>query len=407
MADPIIRTATADDFTALAAHLDLVFGEAPSEEGLAEFRQWLEFDRTYLADDGGLIVGSAATNTYRQVVPGGGSVPVGGLTIVAVRPTHRRSGLLRKLVRRHLEDVRDRGEVAGILYASESSIYGRFGFGASVPSGEITLGRAHGAFRREVSSPRGTYRLLELEAAGAIVRDVFAAATFGVPGAVVPREQDWVARLTDHPGRREGATPWRFLIYDRDGEPRGYARYRQKDGWGDGGPEGKVMVRELHARDGEAYAALWRFLLDIDLAITVEAGSRPVPDPLRSLLADPRRLMEKASDGVWVRLVDVAAALAARRYRVEGSLVIEVRDEFFEAGGRYRLSGGPDGAVCERTDAAADVSFGVEHLGSVYHGAGSVTRLAWLGLVQGDPAAIRRADDMFSWPITPANTLHF
>lgn len=407
MADPIIRTATADDFTALAAHLDLVFGEAPSEEGLAEFRQWLEFDRTYLADDGGLIVGSAATNTYRQVVPGGDSVPVGGLTIVAVRPTHRRSGLLRKLMRRHLEDVRDRGEVAGILYASESSIYGRFGFGAAVPGGEVSIARAHGAFRRDVPAPRGTYRLLELPAAGEVVRTVFAAATAATPGAIVPRDQDWVARLTDHPGRREGATPWRFLVYDRDGEPRGYARYRQKDGWGDGGPEGKVMVRELHAIDGEAFAALWRFLLDIDLAVTIEAGSRPSPDPLRHLLADPRRLMEKASDGVWVRLVDVPAALAARRYRVEGSLVIEVRDDFFEAGGRYRLSGGPDGAVCERTDAAADVSFGVEHLGSVYYGAGSVTRLAWLGLVQGDPAAVRRADDMFSWPITPANTLHF
>jgi predicted acetyltransferase len=407
MPDPIIRTATTDDFTALAAHLDLVFGETPTEEGLAEFRQWLEFDRTYLADDAGLIAGSAATNTYRQVVPGGDTIPVGGLTIVAVRPTHRRTGLLRSLMRRHLEDVRDRGEAAGILYASESSIYGRFGFGAAVPNGEITIARSHGAFRREVPPASGTYRLLELAAAAPIVRQVFAAATGGVPGAVVPREQDWVARLTDHQGKRDGATPWRFVIYDRDGEPRGYARYRQKEGWGDGGPEGKVMVRDLHAVDGEAYAALWRFLLDIDLAITIEAGSRPVPDPLRFLLADPRRLMEKASDGVWVRLVDVAAALAARRYRVEGSLVIEVRDDFFEAGGRYRLSGGPEAAVCERTEDAADISFGVEQLGTVYLGAGSVTRLAWLGLVAGDAAAIRLCDDMFSWPIAPANTLHF
>lgn len=407
MPDPIIRTAGHEDFAALSAHLDLVFAEAPSEEGRAEFKQWLEFDRTFVADDGGMIVGSAATNTYRQVVPGGATMPVGGLTIVAVRPTHRRSGLLRRLMRHHLEDVRDHHEAAGILYASESSIYGRFGFGAAVPSGEVTIGRAHGAFRRDIPAPRGTFRLLELPDAGPVVRTVFATATAATPGAIIPREQDWVARLTDHPGRREGATPWRFLVYDRDGEPRGYARYRQKDGWGDGGPEGKVMVRELHAVDGEAFAALWRFLLDIDLAVTIEAGSRPSPDPLRQLLADPRRLMEKSSDGVWVRLIDVAAALAARRYRVEGSLVIEVRDDFFEAGGRYRLSGGPDGAVCERTDAAADVSFGVEHLGTVYFGAGSVTRLAWLGLVTGEAAAIRRCDDMFSWPIGPANTLHF
>jgi predicted acetyltransferase len=407
MPDPIIRTATPDEFPQISAHLDLVFAEAPTEEGQAEFKQWLEFDRTFVADDAGAVVGTAATHSYRMVVPGGDTIPVGGLTIVAVKPTHRRSGLLRQLMRRHLEDVRDHGEAAGILYASESSIYGRFGFGAAVPSGDITIGRSHGAFRRDVPPPRGAYRLLDLEAAGPVVRQIFAAATGNIPGGVVPREQDWVARLTDYPGRREGATPWRFVIYDRDGEPRGYARYRQKEAWGDGGPEGKVAVRELHAVDGEAFAALWRFLLDIDLAVTVEAGSRPVPDPLRLLLADPRRLMEKASDGVWVRLVDVPAALAARRYRVEGSLVIEVRDEFFESGGRYRLTGGPDGAVCERTAAAADISFGVEHLGSVYPGGQSVARLGWLGLIQGDPAAIRRCDDMFSWPIAPANSLHF
>jgi predicted acetyltransferase len=110
---------------------------------------------------------------------------------------------------------------------------------------------------------------------------------------------------------------------------------------------------------------------------------------------------------MWVRVVDVPAALSARRYRVEGSVVIEVGDRFFEAGGRYRLTGGPDGATCERTDAAADISMDVEHLGAIYLGGLSVSRLAWLGLVQGTPEAIRRADDMFSWPMAPHNTLHF
>ncbi len=407
MPEPTIRLATKSDFKRLVEHIDLVFAENPSEVGLAEFEQWLEFDRTFLAEDGDLIVGTAATISYRLTVPGGATIPAGGLTIVAVRPTHRRRGLLRRMMLSHLEDVRDRGEAVAMLYASESSIYGRFGFGSAAPSSEITIARAHGAFRHDIPPPRGTYRLLDIVEGGAVMREVFARATVGVPGAVVPREQDWVRRLTDYPERREGQTPWRVLVYDRDGAPQGYARYRQKEAWGAGGPEGKLVSREIHACDGEAYAALWRFLLDIDLMVTIESGNRPMPEPLRLLLADPRRLEERPDDGLWVRPVDVAAALAARRYRVEGSVVLEVRDDFFGSGGRFRLEGGPDGATCTRSDATADLTLSVEHLGSIYLGGLSVSRLAWLGLVAGDPAAVRRADDMFSWPVTPNNTLHF
>ena len=407
MTEPTIGTGTPNDFTRMVAHFDLVFGEAPNDEGLDNFKQWLEFDRVILAEDAGELVGTAGANSYRVTVPGGDTVAAAGLTIVAVRPTHRRSGLLRRMMRRHLEDVRDRGEAASMLYASESSIYGRFGYGSAAPSGEISLQRSHGAFRRDIPAARGTYRLLDLAAADAIMRQIHPLATAGVPGALVLREPDWVRRMVDYPSRREGHTPWRVLIYDRDGEPRGYARYRQKDGWGDGGPEGTVAVRDVQALDGEAFVALWRFLLDIDLSMTIAATHRPVPDPLRLLLADPRRLVEKSSDGLWVRPLDVPALLAARRYRVPGSVVIEVSDEFFEAGGRYQLEGGPDGATCEPTAAAAEISLGVEQLGAVYLGGQALDDLAWVGLIQGDAAAIRRANDMFSWPITPHNTLHF
>jgi predicted acetyltransferase len=407
MTEPTLRTGTPDDFLRMVAHFDLVFGEAPNEEGLDTFKQWLEFDRVILAEDGPTLVGSAGAISSRMTVPGGATVPAGGLTIVAVRPTHRRSGLLRRMMRRHLEDVRDRGEATSMLYASESSIYGRFGFGSAAPSGEVSLARGHGAFRRDIPAARGTYRLLDLAEGGPIMRLVLPRTTAGVPGALVLREQDWTRRLVDYPSRREGHTPWRILVYERDGEPQGYSRYRQKEGWGDGGPEGKVAVRDVEALDGEAFAALWRFLLDLDLAVTLTAIPRPVPDPLRLLLADPRRLMEKPSDGLWLRPIDVPALLSARRYRVAGSVVIEVRDDFFESGGRYRLEGGPDGASCVRTDAAPDLSLGVEHLGAAYLGGQSLAQLAWVGLVAGDRDAIGRADDMFSWPVTPFNSLHF
>ena len=407
MSEPTLRTAKPDDFERLVDHLNLVFATPPNEEGRAEFKQWLEFDRTLIAEDGATIVGSAATITYRLVVPGGATVPIGGLTIVGVRPTHRRIGLLRRMMRRHLEDVRDHGEAGAILYASEASIYGRFGFGMTAAEGEIELQRSHGRFRDDIPPPTGKVRLLDLAAAAPSMRAVLAEATADVPGTVVLREQDWVRRMTDLPSRREGFTPWLVAVYERDGKPCGFARYRQKAGWGEGGPEGKVVVHMVHAIDGEAFAAVWRYLLDLDLASSYEAFNRPVPDPLRLLLADPRRLTEKTADGLWLRPVDVAALLAARRYRSAGSLVLEVKDDFFGSGGRFQLEGGPDGATCVPTEAPADVTMSAEHLGAIYLGGNTVSRLAWLGLIGGSAAAVRRADDMFSWPVTPHNTLHF
>src|SRR3990172_8350211 len=143
MTEPTIRTGTPEDFLRLVVHFVLVFGEAHKEEGLDNFKQWLEFDRVIIAEDGPDLVGTAGANSYRVTVPGGATVAAGGLTIVAVRPTHRRSGLLRRMMRRHLEDVRVRGEATSMLYASESSIYGRFGFDSAAPSGEISLRRGH------------------------------------------------------------------------------------------------------------------------------------------------------------------------------------------------------------------------------------------------------------------------
>ena len=383
-----------------------MFGFDPHPDDGPGFRDWLEWDRTIVADTGAGLVASAATNSYRMTVPGG-EVGAGGLTIVTVAPTHRRRGVLTGMMRRHLEDVRDRGEEVAILLASESSIYGRFGFGAAVDTGQWELARIHGAFRSDVPAPLGSYRLLGAEAAMPIVRRLWSETAARIPGSVHPREVDYIRLLDDPPHHRDGATANRYLVYDRDGEPQGYARYRQKEEWTGFVSDSKLMVREVHARDGEAYAALWRFLLDIDLVATIQAYPHPVDAPLRLLLRDPRRLVVKAHDGLWVRLVDVPRALAARRYAVAGSVVLEVRDDFFGSGGRFRLEGGPDGATCSPTTDAADLAIGIEHLGSVYPGGRSLASLAWLGFVTGDPEAIALADLMFTSPVAPQNSLHF
>lgn len=404
--DVTLRVADPTELDAVRAQLGLVFGFDPHPDDGPAFRDWLEWDRTIVADTGDGLVGTASTNSYRMAVPGG-EVGAGGLTIVTVAPTHRRRGLLTAMMRRHLEDVRDRGEEVAILLASESSIYGRFGFGVGVETGRWELARAHGAFRPDVPSPLGSFRLLDPAAANAIVRRLWGEATAGTPGAVHPRDRDFADMVNDPAHHRDGATANRYLVYERDGEPQGYARYRQKEVWTGFVSDSKLIVREVQARDGEAYAALWRFLLDIDLIFTIDAYPQPVPAPLRLLLRDPRRLVETAHDGLWVRLVDVPGALAARRYAVSGTVVLEVRDDFFGSGGRFRLEGGPDGASCRPTKDAADVAIGVEHLGSVYPGGRSLGALAWLGFVTGDPAAVALADRMFRSAVPPRNALHF
>lgn len=249
--------------------------------------------------------------------------------------------------------------------------------------------------------------MLDAVAADAVVRRVWPAATAGIPGEVHPREVDFAGLLRDYPDDRDGGTALRYVAYERDGMTCGFARYRQKEAWTESGPNSSLLVREVLAVDGEAFAALWRFLLDIDLVAKIEAYPHPVPSPLRHLLRDPRRLVQKTFDGLWVRIVDVPAALAGRRYRVAGSLVLEVRDGFFDSGGRFKLVGGPDGATCAPTTEPADLTLDIEHLGAVYLGGSSVRALAWLGLISGSEAVITLADTMFSWSVPPADTLHF
>ena len=169
-----------------------------------------------------------------------------------------------------------------------------------------------------------------------------------------------------------------------------------------------MRIGDLQAIDGEAYRALWGYCLGIDLVATIKAYGRPLRDPVTLLVAAPRRVQQVRSDHIWVRLVDVAAALAARRYAVDGELVLEVSDGFTpDAGGRFLLRGGPDGAECARTERPADLRLSSADLATAYLGDARLRDLAWLGRVQGDAAAVGRAQEMFHWPVAPWCTVHF
>jgi predicted acetyltransferase len=142
----------------------------------------------------------------------------------------------------------------------------------------------------------------------------------------------------------------------------------------------------------------------------VRLQDRPVDEPARWRLADPRRLRTThIGDQLWVRLLDLPAALRARRYAADGELVLEVTDALRPRNqGRWRLQGGPDGAACEPTGAEPDLALDVATLGAAYLGGPRLSVLARAGRVaELTPGALGRGDQMLVSEPSPLCTTHF
>ncbi|MGW7820369.1 GNAT family N-acetyltransferase [Streptomyces puniciscabiei] len=380
------------------------FGAAavPAEERELD-KSLTEFDRSLAAWDGGEIVGAAGAFSFRMTVPGGAPVPAAGVTMVGVAATHRRRGVLTSMMRRQLDDVRALGEPLAVLTASEPAIYGRFGYGAATfrTSAEIDTGRV------TLSLPPGVEDVRLRYAAPADVLEaceaVYAALVPLRPG-MLARQPGWErAALLDPESERGGASALQCVVAERDGEVTGYARFSTKIGWGESGHDGTVNLRDLAALDPVTEAALWRFLFGIDLMTTLSVNSRPVDDAWRYLVSDTRRCRPRLRDDAYVRLVDVGAALAARTYQAPVDVVLEVTDGFCPwNAGRWRLTGDPKGASCERTSDAAELSLSVRELGACYLGGVTLLSLAAAGRVRElRPGALTEASVAFGSPVAP------
>ncbi|MET8830380.1 GNAT family N-acetyltransferase [Streptomyces sp. NPDC004610] len=359
--------------------------EAPEERELWD--SLIETERSLGAWDGDEVVGTAGAFAFRMTVPGGASVPAAGVTMVSVAATHRRRGVLTAMMERQLADVRSWGWPLAVLTASEPGIYGRFGYGIGSHSLSLTAETR----RVRLSVPPGTDDVrLRYAAPGEVLaacEAVYAAKVAGRAG-MLARQPGWErVPLLDPESEREGASPLQCVVAERaagsEREIVGYARFQVKPGWDPAGPNGVVRLRDVEALYPAAYAALWRFLFDIDLTSTLEARGRPVDDPVLHLASDVRRLGVGLKDSAHVRLVDVGAALAARTYAVPVDLVLDVEDAFCPwNAGRWRLTGDAGGASCAPTTDAADLALSVRELGSAYLGGTSLAALAGAGLVR-------------------------
>ena len=325
-------------------------------------------------------------------------MPAAGISWVGVLPTHRRRGVLSALMDHQLGALHDAGrEPIAVLWASEPPIYGRYGYGLASRFWGVTVGRSATAL--DPAAPADPDLSLRLVPADDWKRTagVYDTLTARRPGMFARNERWWKRAVMDLPDMRDGRSELRCVIVEDRAGVRGYARYATKQSFGDDFGQGKVSVREVMALDPAALATLYRYLFDLDLMGSTEIWNVPVDDPLLHWLQDPRRAKPGVGDALYVRLVDLAAALSARTYATDVDLVLEVTDARCPwNAGRWRVTGGTDGATCTRSDDAADLTLDVRELGAAYLGGTSLTELAGAGRVSGDAAALHAATTAFT-----------
>ncbi|MFF5448238.1 GNAT family N-acetyltransferase [Streptomyces sp. NPDC012888] len=372
-----------------------------TEADAVQRAKYFDLSRTQGAFDPhtGRCVAAFRSFAQRLTVPGGAEVPASAVSAVAVLPTHRRRGLLSRMMAAELAASQARGDVLCTLIAAEYPIYGRFGFGPATHAAEWEVDVPRTGLDPRRPSPAGGGRIdlvdvAEVRRVGPALHERFRAVT---PGAV-GRDQRWwnLATGLEETSDRPYRPSFHAVYRSASGEVEGLAVYRADDQWTDAKvPSNTLSVKDLIALTPQAERELWYFLCSVDWVVRVRTGYRPPDDVLPDLLPDPRSArMLTSADFLWVRLLDVVRALEARTYAVPGTLVLEVEDGSGPAGGRYRLDAGTGG--CERTGAPADLTLGVDVLGALYLGDASAARMAALGRITEHRAgAVELADAVF------------
>ena len=400
-----VRAIGREDYSRWARPLVAAFAEETTEYWTELDMRLLEFDRTLAAVDDGEFVGAASVFTLDLTVPGPAALPMAGVTMVGVLPTHRRRGVNTALMHRILEDVRDRGtEPAAGLWASEGGIYGRFGYAPATWGADLAIARDR--VRLLSAETSGRLRLVTDRTEGLDAVTPIYERIRGVRVGLVsrPSRAHWDFRLQDQESSRDGASAYRYLLHEGEDGDDGYAVYRVKHGWEDGLPHGEVRVEELAGVSLSATVELLRHVLDVDLTVKTSWDGAPVDTELRHVLADQRPLRSRRRDALWLRVCDPAALLRGRRYTVDGRLAIRIVDDVCPwVEGTYVLEGGPAGASCSRDDAASpDLVMPSSTLASAFLGGTGIGELARARLMDEEtPGAVALAHSMFATLVAP------
>ncbi len=394
MALRIRPTRTPAEFEAAIGAISHYFGGDWSAEAAERFGRLLPAERMHAAFDGDAIVGGAGAFPFELTVPGA-QIPCAGVTVVGVLPTHRRRGILDRMMRAQLADVRERGEPVAALWASEETIYGRFGYGLSAQDVMIRASRVHAALRPDLPGRTGTTRLVDHDEALKVFPRIYDRVARRTPG-FVSRSRAWwdLRQLDDRPERRRGAGVLNRVLLELDGRPAGYALYRIKLEFEDATNKSCVQVAEAIGDSPAAVRELWRYLLAIDWVEEIRCELLPADHPLFLLVQRPNRLSWKVFDGLWLRLVDVGAALSARGVTSDGRVTFDVASDpiFPDNVGTWTVEGG----VARRSRRRADVRLDVQALASAYLGGFTFAELARAGRAEEVArGGIARADALY------------
>lgn len=394
MKEPVVRKSRPEEASEFRRSVMVPFLEpfAGDPDQVADFELWsakAELDRTWVVDTGDRFAGNSGIYSMDVTLPGRlgqpcPTIPMAGVTAVGVHPTHRRRGFLRQLMSAMHEDARQRGEALAGLEASESVIYGRFGYGLAANLAKYSIDSRASQFA--VPAPTIDLALIDKDEAVKVLPEIFDRQRRTRAGEVNRSPGYWARLLVDRPHHRHGSAARFHAVCDE-----GYVLYRaSRDPDIFAGDRSDIVVEELRGETPEVEAALWRFVLDLDLIGQVNAIRSPVDEPIRWRLADPRQLRTVGiEDRLYVRILNPAAAFEARRYQGEGRLVLDVlppaasEGEADEGPGRWVLEAGPDGASCRRArrDEEPDLRLGLAALGSLYMGGFSASLLAAGGRV--------------------------
>jgi predicted acetyltransferase len=375
------------------------FGEALSPEAFEQGSRLIEPDRLIGAKDGDRWVATAAAYSFRLTVPGDREIGAPGLTDVSVAPSHRRRGILRAMMTWVLDQAVERGEPVAILWASESAIYQRFGYGIGTLQSAFHIERTRIRFIRPVE-PIGRMRIVDRDEALTLIPPVYEAIRRRTPGAVSRNEGRWANDLLfDAEWMQRGNGAKFIAILEVDGEVRGYVLYRVLNQWDDRGPDNVVLVLEVIGLDHASERTIWSWVMDLDLAGHVRGQRGPVPHPLLLELTEPRRMGLTIRDALLIRIIDVRAALEGRGYAAPGSLTFDLTDvDRPQNDGRWRLDVADDGgATLTAAKDEPDLRLDTSDLATVYLGAFRFADLARSGRVtECRPGAVAEADRLFA-----------
>jgi predicted acetyltransferase len=367
---------TTDEVPALLGVLRAAFHQGAPPAWVERVRPLVEPERTLAIRDGDRLVAVAGIYSRTLTIPGG-ETPLAAVTLVGVLPSHRRRGLLTRLMRRQLADIHEAGrEAVAALWASEAVIYGRFGYGCAALVGELDVASRDA---RLASVPTAPVELLAPTDALPAMRAIHEIARGQCPG-MLDRDDGWWRRRVDDPeSDRQGAGPLSAAVV----EGSGYALYAVKPVWEGGRPGSEVMVREVIAVDPEGSAAVWNYLLGLDLTRRVLWSLGPPDDPLPYMVTEAQAVGLTLHEALWVRLVDIPRALAERTYSWPFEVVLEVADDVCPwNAGRWALRWDGTAATCRRTSLPAALELGAAELGAAYLGGTTLDQLARAGRVR-------------------------